>query len=92
MLFRSLEGTPNKLKEEYTTDILRIYHPGEEVLTYLKQRKIEFKNILEGIEMDISEPIEAIHILKYMEEIEQVSPFEMKHGTIDDVFLNIMEE
>ncbi|MCI9138478.1 MAG: ABC transporter ATP-binding protein [Lachnospiraceae bacterium] len=87
-----LEGTPNKLKEKYTTDILSIYHPSEEVLTYLKQKKIEFKNILEGIEMNISEPIEAIRILKYMEEIQRVSPFEMKHGTIDDVFLNIMEE
>ena len=42
--------------------------------------------------MNISEPIEAIRILKYMEEIQRVSPFEMKHGTIDDVFLNIMEE
>lgn len=62
------------------------------MLTYLKQKKIEFKNILEGIEMNISEPIEAIRILKYMEEIQRVSPFEMKHGTIDDVFLNIMEE
>lgn len=87
-----LEGTPNQLKEIYTKDVLRIYRPHEQVTNYIKYEGWVINQIPEGIEVDISEPIEAIKILKYMEQIDKVSAFEVKHGTIDDVFLNVMEE
>lgn len=87
-----LEGTPNQLKEIYTKDVLRIYRPHEQVTNYIKYEGRVINQIPEGIEVDISEPIEAIKILKYMEQIDKVSAFEVKHGTIDDVFLNVMEE
>ena len=87
-----LEGTPNQLKEIYTKDVLRIYRPHEQVTNYIKYEGWVINQIPEGIEVDISEPIDAIKILKYMEQIDKVSAFEVKHGTIDDVFLNVMEE
>lgn len=84
------EGTPVQLKEKYTSDVLKIYEPHEGLRAWLDQRKISYTYNASVAEIKINSPAEALGILKYLEEAGRLSSFEMIHGTMDDVFLNVM--
>lgn len=86
------EGTPVVLKEKYTSDVLKIYNPHAELCPWLEQKGISYTYNASVAEIKVNSPTEALEILKYLEEVNNLSSFEMIHGTMDDVFLNVMGE
>ncbi len=82
------EGSPHELKTRYTEDILKIYHPSKEVYKYLKENSIDYileKNTLIISIKSTNNTIEVLTDLK-----KYISSFEVIHGNMDDVFLNII--
>ena len=85
------QGTPDELREQYSTDVLRIFHPEKELRQYLQQRNMRFSERNTTFEIEIREPKDAMDVLHHIEETGITPVFEMKKGTLDDVFLNVVE-
>lgn len=84
------KGTPYELKKKYTRDLLKIYNPLEKVIQYLKNKNIAYildKNV---IVIDITSTSNALNILTDLKS--SITSFEMIHGNMDDVFLNIVDQ
>lgn len=86
------EGTPVELKDKYTSDVLKIYNPYKSICSWLKQQEIPYTYSTSVAEIKINSAKTAVEILNYLEEKNQLSSFEMLHGTMDDVFLNVMAQ
>jgi multidrug/hemolysin transport system ATP-binding protein len=85
------QGTPDALRERYSRDILRIYHPGTDLQPYLKKQGLAFSAHLDTLEIEIQTPEAAMAVLHHIEASGTVPVFEMKKGTLDDVFLRVIQ-
>lgn len=84
----AVKGTPYDLKEKYSSDTLRIKPKDRvQVLNKLNNMSLEYKEKNGLIVVKLKHSVDAIPILVE----EQVHPdnFEVIHGSMDDVFLNI---
>lgn len=80
--------TPEKLKQEYTRSILYITCSDEEtVADKLKNAGFICEKRGNRLEIDTDSEKTAIAILDQIKE--QISDFEFKHGTLNDVFLGV---
>lgn len=81
-------GTPAELKETYTRDILRIAPQKEEALAALLKRcGVRFQKTGGEFVVRLKHTTDAIRILESCRE--EIAGFEVRRGTMDDVFLNI---
>lgn len=80
--------TPMKLKEKYTTNILKILAKDEDkLIKYLKKNKLEYKKKVDSIDIKIKTSLESLKILKEIES--NISSFEVLEGNMDQVFINL---
>ncbi len=84
------EGSPRDLKEEYTKELLKIYHPTSDVIDYLIENKLAYVLDKGTILIEVRTADEAITILADLKTA--ITSFEMIQGNMDDVFLNIIKE
>ncbi|MCI7813769.1 MAG: ATP-binding cassette domain-containing protein [Lachnospiraceae bacterium] len=86
------QGTPYDLKEAYSYDHIRLIckrnvSDGSEIKQYLNQQNLEWTEKGENFDVRIVGTLQAIRILSSLEPY--IESFEVLHGTMDDVFLNI---
>jgi multidrug/hemolysin transport system ATP-binding protein len=84
-------GTPLELKQSYCYDHLDIEpccnEKAARITEYLKKKSFKWKEKAEQIEIALNDTAQAIDLLgKFRNDI---TGFEVKHGSMDDVFLNI---
>ena len=82
------EGTPLELKQKYTKDILKIYNTDPNIINYLNKNSIPHTITKDKIQIEIETTNQAINILQELKE--SITSFEMIHGNMDDVFINII--
>ncbi len=84
------QGTPYDLKEKYSFEHIRIKIKNgceEQLKKYLKDKKLEWTESVDYIDVKIKSTKESVEILQPV--LNQVDGFEVLFGTMDDVFLNI---
>ena len=85
------EDTPSKLKERFSTDHIKVYLKDmkykEDVKKYLFEKNLKYTQKQEVFDIAINESFESIYIAEDLEKY--ISSFEVLHGTMDDVFINI---
>ncbi len=82
------KGTPAALREEYSSDYLKISPANmEEIETLLKQKEIGYK--VNGVRIDIKlhKTLDALPVLKLCEGL--IESFEVISGSMDDAFIAI---
>jgi multidrug/hemolysin transport system ATP-binding protein len=80
--------TPMKLKEQYTSNILRILPINkDELIKYLDKNKLNYKVKVDTIEVLVKNSLESLSILKNIET--NLSSFEVLEGNLDTVFVNL---
>ena len=84
------KGSPHDLKEQYTKELLKIYHPTSKVINYLKRNQINYYLEKDLVVIEITHVNQAIEILADLKA--EITSFEMLQGNMDDVFLNIIKE
>ncbi len=87
----AVKGTPYELRDIYSSDLLKIKpyrEQREELVKFLSRINIEGKEKDSVFHIAIKDTRMAIQILTAAEE--WVESFEVVHGTMDDVFLNII--
>lgn len=89
--FLVAQGTPLELKERYCFDHIAIQPKKSNdirfIEEYLNKEKLIWKNKSDVIDIRIKSTIDSISILSPI--LEYIENFEVLHGTMDDVFLNI---
>lgn len=82
------KGTPFALRNTYSSDALKI-EPSDRtaLISLLQEHDIPYTEKNELITIKLSGTEEAFSILKLTEPL--ISRFEVQHGTMDDVFINI---
>lgn len=84
------EGTPDALKTQYAYDQLEIvFHNAPEGEKWLQQKMINFTERNGIYSIRIPSTMHALALLKQAESL--VASFEVVKGTMDDVFIHIME-
>lgn len=82
-------GTPFSLKEQFSSDVLRMKSDDESKLTeYLNAKNISFCKKGELINVRIPDTKQSLDIINECKDM--VSQFEVVCGTMDDVFLNVI--
>jgi multidrug/hemolysin transport system ATP-binding protein len=82
------QGTPYDLQEEYSSDRIRIKPKDEkQVLELIGQEKLSFQVKNGLIIADITDTLASIPILERIKPY--IESFEVIHGSMEDVFLNI---
>lgn len=85
------KGTPNTLKEQYTYDELFVFfNNGVDGSSLLTQNNLNFKEKNGEYRVRVQSTIHALDILKELQTF--ISSFEVKKGSMDDVFIRINEE
>lgn len=83
-----IEDTPMKLKQKYTTSILRILPKNEDkVISFLEKNNYKCIIKVDVIEILIKESLEALKILNKIEK--DIISFEVLEGNLDTVFINL---
>ncbi|MGE7623023.1 ATP-binding cassette domain-containing protein [Viridibacillus sp. NPDC096237] len=85
------EGTPNQLKEKYAFDSVHLeFKHTFDPEPWLKEKQLSYvlKNSIYTVR--VASTLEAYDILKKLEG--QIQSFEVVKGSMDDVFINIIEE
>jgi len=83
-------GSPYELKEQYSHEHIQIKGKKdcmESIEKYLDSKKLKWKNKKTFVDIGISSTLDALDILEPIKEY--LESFEVLHGTMDDVFLNI---
>jgi multidrug/hemolysin transport system ATP-binding protein len=80
------------LKEKYAVDLLKIYNPSESIRPFLDKMNLKYDYSTSVVVVKVESPQITLQVLKYIEEKDQLTSFEVIHGTLDDVFLKVMEE
>ena len=83
-------GTPYELKEKYSYNHIRIKpkaNKEESLTSHLSERKLEWNQESEFVDVKIKSTLESIAVLQPA--VELIESFEVLYGTMDDVFLNI---
>lgn len=84
----SAKGTPNELKEEYSSDTIKIKtNKIEELKQKLENINIAYAEKRDIIEIKLKHTKEALPIIKEIESF--IESFEVIRGNMDDVFINI---
>ena len=85
------EGSPDELKTSYAYDQLKlVFQNKSEGIAILTERQLKYTERNDIFTLQIDSTMDGLTLLK---EIEQnVQSFEVIKGTMDDVFLHIMEE
>ncbi len=87
----SAKGTPIELKNQYSTDCLKMNYTDLETLKeLLKSNHISYTLGAGYVNIPLTRTTEAIPILKKCENC--ITNFEVRNGTMDDVFINITGE
>ena len=82
------EGSPISLKELYSYDRLKLYPKKEQNLdNILSSLSLNWNKVADHYEVELRNTMDAIDIVEGMRD--QLQSFEVLHGTMDDVFLNI---
>lgn len=81
-------GSPKALKEQYTSNKIKIYHPNEEVLQFLKNNDITYHLDKQVAYIQVSSVAYSIDLLSNIKN--KIDAFEVINGTMDDVFMNII--
>lgn len=85
------EGTPSQLKDKYTFDSLHvIFNDTFDCKTWFKEKNISYTLRNSIYTIRVATTLNAYDILKELEG--QVESFEVIKGSMDDVFINIIEE
>lgn len=85
----SAKGTPYELKENYSSDLVKIKPTDDAALMALFDRQnISYAKEDEFIVIKVEQTREALPILKAAEPY--IESFEVIRGTMDDVFLNVI--
>lgn len=85
----AVKGTPYSLKEQYSSDVLRMKSNDERRLVgYLDDNGISYNKKGELINVRIPDTMHSIEIINACKNI--VTQFEVVCGTMDDVFLNVI--
>ncbi|TQR32932.1 ABC transporter ATP-binding protein [Lysinibacillus sphaericus] len=85
------KGTPNTLKEQYTYDELFVFfNNGVDGSSLLTQNNLNFDEKNGEYRVRVQSTIHALDILKELQTF--ISSFEVKKGSMDDVFIRINEE
>jgi multidrug/hemolysin transport system ATP-binding protein len=77
------QGTPNELKNEFTTDYINLYNVTEEEV---KKLNISYDVINDGFRIKIDSTAKAKELINEYPEL--FNDFEVVKGKMDDVFLN----
>jgi multidrug/hemolysin transport system ATP-binding protein len=83
------QGSPLDLRDKYTSDLIKIYNPNEKLIKLLEDNKIEFSSENRTVFIKFSNSLEAIGLLDRFSDL--IDSFEVVHGNMDDVFINIVE-
>lgn len=86
------EGTPTQLKERYSAELLRIVPTDEQEFTAALDKfsaafELDVQKVSQEYVFKLERTRDAIVILKELETL--VGSFEVLHGTMDDVFINV---
>ena len=82
------EGTPAKLKDDYSRDKLVLStSQKDELAARLQELGLEYKQVAESFTIQIARSLEALPILEATKEL--IESFEVLKGTMDDAFINI---
>lgn len=82
------KGSPISLKERYSYDRLRLYPKKEQHLdSLLGSFSFTWSKMEDYYEVELADTLDAIDIVQKARN--QLQSFEVLHGTMDDVFLNI---
>lgn len=84
------QGTPYELKKKYSFEHIKIKPKNDKkdiIKKYLAQKKLNWTNTSDFIDVKIKSTIDSISILQPI--IDSIESFEVLYGTMDDVFLNI---
>ncbi len=83
-------GTPSELKKTYANDIFKVV-PNDKTtfIEYLKKNNINYKKVSDQYVINIENDSNALTILT--ENKDNIKRFEFVKGTMDDVFLNVIE-
>jgi multidrug/hemolysin transport system ATP-binding protein len=83
-----IEDTPMKLKQKYTTNILRILpKENNKIIDYLAKNKYKHSIKADVIEVFIENSFESLKILDKIKD--QIISFEVLEGSLDTVFINL---
>lgn len=87
----AVQGTPEQLKRQYARDILRLQsaHPAV-VSKFLLEQNIAFRYIQDGMEVSLEKTLDALPIVQHLKD--DLTSFEVIHGTMDDAFLHIIHK
>ena len=82
------KGSPISLKERYSYDRLRLYpKKGQHLDSLLGSFSFTWSKMEDYYEVELTDTLDAIDIVQKARN--QLQSFEVLHGTMDDVFLNI---
>ena len=82
------EGTPTKLKDDYSRDKLVLStSQKDELAARLQELGLEYKQVADCFTIQIAGSLEALPILEATKEL--IESFEVLKGTMDDAFINI---
>lgn len=82
------EGSPISLKERYSYDRLKLYpKEGNNLDNMLTALSLKWDKAADYYEIELTNTMDAIDIVEGMRD--QLQSFEVLHGMMDDVFLNI---
>lgn len=85
------EGTPNQLKASYAIDSLRlVFNDTFDPEVWLKDKSLSYELKNSTYTIRITSTLDAYDILKELEG--RIESFEVIKGSMDDVFINIIEE
>ncbi|GHU63716.1 ABC transporter [Clostridia bacterium] len=84
------QGTPSGLKNKYTRDMLKIYEPSPRLVKYLQYYHIPCRLQQSALLIPIKSPSSTIELLTKIRG--EIKAFEVIHGTLDDVFLQLTEK
>lgn len=82
------EGSPISLKERYSYDRLKLYpKAGNNLDNMLTALSLKWDKVADYYEVELTNTMAAIDIVEGIRD--RLQSFEVLHGTMDDVFLNI---
>lgn len=83
-----VHDTPSKLKQKYTSNILKIMPKDEsKLIEYLNSHQYKYKVKVDIVEVYVESSLESLQILKEIET--NITTFEVLEGNMDSVFINL---
>ncbi len=85
------EGTPDALKTKYAYDSMAlVFHHSDKGRKWLKDNAISYSEKLGIFSIRVESTLHALDLLKKVEPL--IASFEVIKGSMDDVFIHIMDE